>query len=215
MQSSDVTLLTSIRLLLFLILLLLIYITTKQSSGLIKKAWRLPIIYPNDNEESISEAEERRDLLKSLSTRWSLFTIIDYSLGALIAYEIIIGFSAAESGMAYYFGVHFLSAVVISFGIGLFLAIVAMKFRNPFQSGRIQPLQQLVKNLESLVKAVHADDDNVSEDTEVILVRIVKQEIEKFIDFRQLGDAECGRLLEYLAGLEGTVGRAASAILWP
>ncbi len=215
MQSSDLPLLTSIRLLLFLILLILIYVTTKQSSRTIAKAWRLPIIYPNDSEDGAKKIGERESLLKELSMRWGLFTVIDYSLGVLIAYEIIMGFSVAGYEIAYYVMVHVPSAIAISFGIGLLLAIVVIKLRNPFQSGKIQPLKHLVENLESLVNAVHVGDTKVSEDTEDILLRILGQEIERFMEFRKMGDAECGRLLEYLTGIEGTVGQAASALFWP
>ncbi len=215
MQSSDITLLTSIRLLLFILLLILIYVTTKQSSRAIEKAWRLPIIYPNDGVESARKTAERQSLLQTLSLKWALFTIIDYSLAALIVYELVLGFSAAGYGMAYYFEVHFPSAVLISILLGTSLAIVVSKLRNPFQSGKIQPLKHLEKNLESLVNAVHAEDEQVPEDIEDALLRIVRKEIERFMEFRKMGDGECGRLLEYLAGIEGTVGRAASAILWP
>ncbi len=215
MQSSDITLLTGIRLLLFILLLILIYVTTKQSSRAIEKAWRLPIIYPNDGVESARKTAERQSLLQTLSLKWALFTIIDYSLAALIVYELVLGFSAAGYGMAYYFEVHFPSAVLISILLGTSLAIVVSKLRNPFQSGKIQPLKHLEKNLESLVNAVHAEDEQVPEDIEDALLRIVRKEIERFMEFRKMGDGECGRLLEYLAGIEGTVGRAASAILWP
>lgn len=215
MQSSDITLLTGIRLLLFILLLILIYVTTKQSSRAIEKAWRLPIIYPNDGVESARKTAERQSLLQTLSLKWTLFTIIDYSLAALIVYELVLGFSAAGYGMAYYFEVHFPSAVLISILLGTSLAIVVSKLRNPFQSGKIQPLKHLEKNLESLVNAVHAEDEQVPEDIEDALLRIVRKEIERFMEFRKMGDGECGRLLEYLAGIEGTVGRAASAILWP
>jgi len=215
MQSSDITLLTGIRLLLFILLLILIYVTTKQSSRAIEKAWRLPIIYPNDGVESARKTAERQSLLQTLSLKWTLFTIIDYSLAVLIVYELVLGFSAAGYGMAYYFEVHFPSAVLISILLGTSLAIVVSKLRNPFQSGKIQPLKHLEKNLESLVNAVHAEDEQVPEDIEDALLRIVRKEIERFMEFRKMGDGECGRLLEYLAGIEGTVGRAASAILWP
>jgi hypothetical protein len=196
-------------------LLLLIYVTTKKSSRTVAKAWRLPIIYPNDSEESPRKIEERQLMLNKLSKRWSLFTMIDYSLGTLIVYELVVGFSAASYGMAYYFEMHIPSAVIFSFGLGSLLAIAAIKLMNPFQSGKIQPLKHLVKNLESLVDAVHVGDAKTSETTEDILLRVLGKEIERFMDFRNMGDAECGRLLEYLVGIDGTVGRASSALLWP
>jgi hypothetical protein len=214
MQSSDIAFITSIRLIILLIILILIYFTTKQSSRAIAKAWRLPIIYPHDSGDSAKKIEERESLLEELSRRWSLFTIIDYSLAVLIAYELIMGFSV-EYDIANYFEVHLPSAVAISFGVGSLLAIAVIKLRNPFQSGRIQPLKHLVQILESLANAVHIGDTEVSEDTEDILLRILGKEIERFMKFRKLGEAECGRLLEYLVGIEGSVGRAASTMLWP
>jgi hypothetical protein len=215
MQSSETPFLTSFRFLLFIMVLLLIYVSTKQSSRAFEKAWRLPIIYPNGCEDFNRKMTERQSLMRSLSMKWSLFTVFDYSLGVLIAYELVMGFSAAGHGIDYYFGMHLPSAVVVSFGVGSLLAMASIKLRNPFQSGKIQPLNHLVKNLDSLVNAVHVGDVEVSEDTEDILLRIIREEIERFIENRKLGDAECGRLLEYLAGIGGTVGQAASSLLWP
>lgn len=215
LQSSDNQMLTNVRLLLFFILLILIYYSTKQSSRALARAWRLPIIYPQDNETSTGHLKERDSLLRTLSIRWSLFTIIDYSLGALLVYELVVGFSAAEQGTAYYFWVHIPAAIGISAVIGLLLAALVTRFRNPFRSGKIEPLKHLLRTLESLSSAVRAGDTEVPANTEDILLRVVKQEIERFMDFREMGDAECGKLLEYLSGIEGVVGQAASALLWP
>jgi hypothetical protein len=215
LQSSDVQLLTNVRLLLFFILLILIYYSTKQSSRALDRAWKLPIIYPQDSEVSTGELEERDSLLRTLSVRWSLFTIIDYTLGTLLVYELVIGFSAAEQGITYYFWIHFPSAIGFSAAIGLLLAALVTRFRSPFRSGKIEPLKHLLRTLESLVSAVRAGDKVASADTEDIFLRVVKQEIERFMTFREMGDAECGRLLEHLSGIEGVVGQAASALLWP
>lgn len=215
LQSSNVQLLTNVRLLLFFILLVLVYYSTKQSSRALDRAWRLPIIYPQDSEVSARELKDRDSLLRTLSIRWSLFTVIDYSLGALLVYELVLGFSAAEQGIAYYFWVHFPSAIAISAAIGLLLAALVTRFRSPFRSGKIEPLKHLLRTVESLVSAVQAGDTVVPANTEDIFLRVVKQEIERFMDFREMGDAECGRLLEYLSGIEGIVGQAASALLWP
>jgi len=215
LQSSDVQLLTNVRLLLFFIILVLIYHSTKQSSRALDRAWRLPIIYPQDNEVSTGELGERNSLLRTLSIRWSLFTVIDYSLGAFLVYELVLGFSAAEQSIAYYFWMHIPSAIGISAAIGLLLAGLVTRFRSPFRSGKIEPLKHLLRTIESLVNAVRAGDTTFPEDTEDIFLRVVKQEIERFMEFREMGDAECGRLLEYLSRIEGIVGQAASALLWP
>ncbi|MFQ5834087.1 MAG: hypothetical protein ACE5H4_15390 [Candidatus Thorarchaeota archaeon] len=215
MQSPDVELITNVRILLFFMLLLLIYLSTKQSSKSIDKAWRLPIVYPYENDESARIAKERESLLRKLSMRWNLFTLIDYSLGVLLIYELALGFSAAEAGVAYYFGVHMMTALLLSVGIGTALALVVIGFRSPFRLGKIEPLKHLLNNLESLVNAAQSGDVTVVEDTQDILLRIVGKEIERFIGFREMSDAESGRLLEYLSNLEGAVSQAASALLWP
>ncbi|MFX0044543.1 MAG: hypothetical protein ACFE8Z_01725 [Candidatus Hermodarchaeota archaeon] len=215
MQSSDIHLLTNFRILLLVVLLVLIYCSTKQSGRTLDKAWRLSIIYPQDSEASKGELRERDSLLQTLSMRWSLLTVIDYSLGTLLIYELVLGATAAGQGLAYYFWVHVPSAVGISTAIGSLLALLVTGFRSPFRSGRIEPLKHLLRNLDSLVSAAMAGDTTMPEDTEEILLKAVKQEIERFMDFREMGDAECGRLLEYLSRREGIVGQAASALLWP
>jgi len=215
LQSSDVDFLTNVRLFLFFLLLILIYYSTKQSSRVLERAWRLPIIYPQDNETSKGQFRERDSLLRTLSIRWSLLTVVDYSLAVLLVYELVLGFAAAEQGIAYYFAVHIPSAAAVSAAIGLLLAAIVIRFRNPFSSRKIEPLKYLLKNLESLASAVRVADTAVPAETEDIFLRIVKQEIERFMDFREMGDAECGRLLEYLSGIDGIVGQAASTLLWP
>ncbi len=215
LQSSEVEMLTNARFILLLIMLVLIYYSTKQSSIALNSAWRLPIVYPQDNEAATGELRERDSLLRTLSIRWSFFTIVDYSLGALLVYELVLGFYAAEQGISYYFWVHIPAAIGISSAIGLLLAVLVTRFRNPFRSGKIEPLKHLLRTLESLANAVRAGDTVVPENTEDILLRVVKQEIERFMDLREMGDAECGQLLEYLSGIEGVVGQAASALLWP
>ncbi|UCH03370.1 MAG: hypothetical protein JSW05_07160 [Candidatus Thorarchaeota archaeon] len=215
MQSSDAQLLTGVRLLLFILLFLLIYLSTKESSKVIRGAWRLPVIYPNDSEDSARNIREREAMLLTLARRWNLLTVIDYSLGTLLIYEIPMGFYALELGMSHYLGVHIPSAVVISFLVGSFLAVVVIRLRSPFRFGRIEPLKHLESTLEELVNAVYAGDTTIAEDAEDILLMLVRKEIERFIEHRQMGDAECGRLLEYLSKQEGAVGRAASRLLWP
>ena len=215
LQSSEVELLTNVRLFLFFLLLILIYYSTKQSSRVLDRAWRLPIIYPQDNEVSKEQLAERDSLLRTLSVRWSLLTVVDYSLAALLVYELVLGFSAAEQGTAYYFSVHFPSAAAVSAAIGSLLAAFVIRFRNPFHSGKIEPLKHLLENLESLASAVRAGDTAVPAGTEDIFLRVVKQEIERFMDFREMGDAECGRFLEYLSSIDGIVGQAAATLLWP
>ncbi|MFW9799455.1 MAG: hypothetical protein ACFFD9_03395 [Candidatus Thorarchaeota archaeon] len=215
MQSSDVQLLIGVRLLLFMLLFLLIYLSTKQSSNILRTAWQLPVIYPDDSEDSVRNIGEREALLRTLARRWNLLTVIDYSLGTLLIYEVPMGFYAVELGISHYLGVHIPTAVAISFLVGAFLAVVVIRFRSPFRVGRIEPLKHLENTLEELVSAVYAGEATITNDAEDILLMLVRKEIERFIVHREMGDAECGRLLEYLSKQDGAVGRAASRLLWP
>ncbi|MHA2378250.1 MAG: hypothetical protein ACXADO_03550 [Candidatus Thorarchaeota archaeon] len=215
MQSSDVHLLIGVRLLLLAMLLSMVYYSTRRSSRAYFDAWRLPIVYPYDRTDSKREIKDRETLLLKLSNEWSLFTVIDFILGVLIVYEMTVGFSVAGLGIVYYFAVHIPSAIPISLVLGSLFGLVFTRFRSPFRDGNIEPLRCLEKSLETLVNAVQVGDTTVSEDIKQILLRVVEQEIERFINNRNMNDAECGRFLEYLSRNEGAVGQAASALLWP
>ncbi len=215
MQPPDVNLVTNFRITLFVILFILIFLSTRQSSRTLREAWRLPIIYPDESEDSKRMVRERESLLRTLSLRWSLFTLLDYSLGVYIIYEAAAGSAAVVVGPEYYFAYHLPTAIAVSFVGGLLFAVVVAWIRSPFRSGRIEPLKHLLMTLDTLVTAAQTGDEAVALESEDILLKLVRKEIDRFMEHREMGDAERGRLLEYLSKEKGAQGRAASALLWP
>jgi hypothetical protein len=200
-----------LRLLLFIVVIIILFVSTKQSSKAIRSAKRLPLIYPKAGEVST----ERKSVLRTLSRRWNLYTVVDFSLGFLLIYEFITGLSAANSGLQYYVTVHLPATVLISFGAGFLVSSIVIWFRSPFRSGTINPLGLLLDTLDTLVEAAKPEEGGGHGYVDSILLRVVAQEIERFMDNRDMGESERGKLLEFLSRREGVIGEVASSLLWP
>jgi hypothetical protein len=200
-----------LRLLLFIVVIIILFVSTKQSSKAIRSAKRLPLIYPKAGEVST----ERKSVLRALSRRWNLYTVVDFSLGFLLIYEFITGLSAANSGLQYYVTFHLPATVLISFGAGFLVSSIVIWFRSPFRSGTINPLGLLLDTLDTLVEAAKPEEGGGHGYVDSILLRVVAQEIERFMDNRDMGESERGKLLEFLSRREGVIGEVASSLLWP
>jgi hypothetical protein len=200
--------------LLFIVVIIILFVSTKQSSKAIRRAKRLPLIYPKAGEVS-TETTERKSVLRALSRRWNLYTVVDFALGFLLIYEFITGLSAANSGLLYYVTVHLPATVLISFLVGFLLSSIVIWFRSPFRSGTINPLGLLLDTLDTLVEAAKPEEGGGHGYVDSILLRVVAQEIERFMDNRDMGESERGKLLEFLSRREGVIGEVASSLLWP
>lgn len=212
-QPYSFRLIDGIRLLLFLAEIFILFLSARQSSMTIREARRLPLVY-NVAADSI-EMIERENALKKLSKKWSIYTVIDFTLVAMLIYEFINGIPAADLGLEYYTMIHLVSAVLVSFVIGLLVSGLLIRFRNPFKIGIVDPMSLLLGTLDSLIAAAKPDEGGGHGYVNSILQRVVSKEIEMFMSNRDLGESERGRLLEYLSHKEGVIGEVASSLLWP
>jgi hypothetical protein len=73
----------------------------------------------------------------------------------------------------------------------------------------------LLNALEPLLEAAKPEDGGGQGYIDSILQRVVAQEIERFMENRDMGESERGQLLEYLSHQEGVIGEVASSLLWP
>jgi hypothetical protein len=158
---------------------------------------------------------ERESTLNYLSRRWNLHTVIDFSLGILLLYEFIAGLPAADIGLHYYIAAHLPVAALISFAIGVVLASILIRFHSPFSTRMLDPVVPLLSRLETLVEAAKPEEGGGQGYVDSILLRVVTQEIELFMENREMGEAERGKLLEFLSQHEGVIGEVASSLLWP
>ncbi|MFX1263143.1 MAG: hypothetical protein ACFFAZ_13730 [Promethearchaeota archaeon] len=202
------------RIVLFIVAIVILFISTKRSSKTVVQAKRLPLIYPGTDEVS-PETIEREATLRKLSRRWKFYTVIDFSLASMLFYEFAKGVPAADLGLLYYVTIHLPTTVLISFAIGLFVSGIAIRYRSPFRTGLIGPVGLLLNALESLLEAAKPEEGGGQGYVDSILLRIVAQEIERFMENRKMGDTERGKLLEYLSHHEGVIGEVASSLLWP
>jgi len=213
-QVYSFRLVDGVRILLFGAVIVILFVSTRLSSRAIRQAKRLPLVYPKAGEAS-AEALERESTLRSIERRWNLFTIIDFSLGSMLLVELITGLPAANSGLSFYMLVHLPAILLISFAIGLVVSGIVIRFRSPFRSGTINPVGLLVQTLETLVEAAKPEEGGGQGYVDSILLRVVSQEIERFMHNRDMGEAESGKLLEFLSKHEGVIGEVASSMLWP
>jgi hypothetical protein len=195
-------------------MILILFISTKRSSKTLRQAKRLPLIFPKVGEVS-PETTERESTLKKISRRWNLYTIIDFSLGSMLFYEFLTGHTAADLGLLYYITIHLPATVLISFATGLFVSSILIRYYSPFRIGLIGPVGLLLNALEPLLEAAKPDDSGGQGYIDSILQRVVAQEIERFMENRDMGESERGQLLEYLSHQEGVIGEVASSLLWP
>ncbi|MFW9803225.1 MAG: hypothetical protein ACFFFC_11260 [Candidatus Thorarchaeota archaeon] len=214
MQTYIFRLVDAIRILLFVAVLASLYLSTRLSSSTISQAKGLALIYPKAGEVS-AEAIERNAMLRKLSRRWNLFTIIDFSLSSMLLVEFMTGPPAANNGLQFYMMLHLPTLLLISFAVGFIVASVVIGFRSPFRSGTINPLEHLLQTLETLIEAAKPEEGGGHGYVDSILLRVVAQEIERFMVNREMGEAERGRLLEHLSLHDGVIGEIASSLLWP
>jgi hypothetical protein len=204
----------SFRIVLLLVAIVILFISTKRSSKTVMQAKKLPLIFPKMGEVS-PEATERKSALKDLSRRWNFYTVIDFSLASMLFLEFVTGVPAADLGLLYYVTIHLPTTILISFAIGLFVSGLVIRYLSPFRTGLIGPVGLLLNALEALLEAAKPEEGGGQGYVDSILLRIVAQEIERFVENRKMGDAERGKLLLYLSDHEGVIGEVASSLLWP
>jgi hypothetical protein len=192
----------------------ILFISSKRSSEIVHQAKRLPLIFPRIGEVS-PETVERESMLKELARRWNVYTVVDFSLASMLFYEFVTGLQAAELGLLHYVTVHIPTTVLISFATGLLVSSILIRYFSPFRTGLIGPVGLLLNALESLLEAAKPEEGGGQGYVDSILLRLVAQEIERFIENRKMGVAERGKLLEYLSHHEGIIGEVASSLLWP
>ncbi|MHA2142990.1 MAG: hypothetical protein ACXADF_15105 [Candidatus Thorarchaeota archaeon] len=159
--------------------------------------------------------KERESILNHLARRWNLYAIIDFSLGIMLLTELVTGLPAADMGLHYYIALHLPVTALISFAAGIVLSSFMIRFRSPFRPESIDPAALLLSTLEILVEAAKPEEGGGQGYVDSILLRVVAQEIESFMENRAMGEGERGRFLEYLSEHEGVIGEVASSLLWP
>lgn len=214
MQAYSSLLVHGVRISFLVTVMIILFFCTRLSTKVVKQAKQLPLIFTKTGEESV-ETEERASMLKAIARRWNLYTIIELFLVSLLIIEIIIGLSAANSGFEYYIAVHVPSILGMSVAVSSILAVIVIWFFSPFNSGTIDPIGHLLDTLESLIEAAKPEERGGHGYVDSILLRVVAQEIELCMENRKMGEAERGRLLEYLSKQEGVIGEVASSLLWP